>query len=501
MIVTAILCLIMIGGVGYWSAQPHYVVLVNNLNPDQAADIKSRLDENDIANKLNTNATAVLVDQRKASQARMLIGNVVQPGQIADAGGNSWGFQDPGTRHARLARQLEARIAATITQFAQVEQARVHLGLPEPQPFIRQQQPKTASVVVQLQPGAEFSGQLTRSIAQLVSASVEGMKPEQVTISDTQGRTVSGESTTGSVVAGSQVEYRQHIEHMKSQKAEELLAFHLGPGKSLVRVSADIDFTQVKSTRKKHDPDGKVPKSEKITSSKGLLSVPVAGGDVGVVPNLQRTPAGNQKPRTVHENETSSLEYEIDSTEETVHQFGGDVTRLTIAAMVQLEPDESAADGGNANDAATTTVPATGLTKEEVEELIKNAVGFDESRGDRITVAVTNVAASDPIAELLAPPAAIDTYGPWVRNGSLGIAALVALVLGLLTLKRIRPITVAEPAASTITPQRARQISDLVAVARQHPELVSSVMSAWVKDPESAKGQTESEKQSDRRAA
>lgn len=160
-------------------------------------------------------------------------------------------------------------------------------------------------------------------------------------------------------------------------------------------------------------------------------------------------------------------------------QQPGTIKRLTVAVTVQLTdtPEEGASDS-----AAPENQPR--VTLEQVEEIVKSAVGFDETRSDQIEVlSVAQLVGETSLLELVETPPVIESWMPLIRAVSLGIAALVALVLGLLTLKRIKPIQVPGNDGSSVSPQRARQLSELATLARKNPELMSSILASWINDP------------------
>src|SRR5262249_12597305 len=158
-----------------------------------------------------------------------------------------------------LGRAIQAELARTIMQIEPIESARVHIVRPEPTPFVRDQKPTTASVVVKLKPGATLNRSVAAGIVALVAGSVEGLTAEGVTILDTTGRVLSGpRGDKAGVIASLQLEHRRETEAYLASKAEEMLSHLLGPGRAIVRVTADINFKRVREKKEHIDPESRV---------------------------------------------------------------------------------------------------------------------------------------------------------------------------------------------------------------------------------------------------
>jgi flagellar M-ring protein FliF len=484
-VATLVVSVAVIGGVGYWSAQPHFVPLASNLDPATAAEIVSRLEENGIANKLNFSGSGVMVDQGDWNKASLLIGDMIDSTQMNTSPLDSSFLGDPGTREHRLARDLEMRLSRTLMQLKPVENAWVHLGLPEPEPFVRDRKEKTASVIIQLRPNATVTRELARTIIGTVANSVEGLQPANISISDTSGRMYATDgSETGASVA-SQLEYRQEIERDLASKAETMLETMLGYGRAVVRVTADIDFTELQTETETFDPESRATASEKTENTTGSRESVLAAGIAGTSSNLGGGGGAKSGGKDIlMTQETRDVSYNNGKTTERRSVQPGTIRRLTIAAMVQLKPSEpESADPAAATDPAAAVATGPEVTREQVEAIIKQAVGFDPQRSDQIEVLETTLAAATTLAPLADEPAPMSTWMPLVRAVSPVLAAVVALVLGILALRQFRSIQGSREPAGAITPQRARQVSDLIALARKNPEVLGKIMSAWSSEP------------------
>jgi flagellar M-ring protein FliF len=490
--VSSMLAISLIGGVIYWSMQPQFVPLVSKLEPGQAAEIVSALEAEGIANKRNFSGSGILVDQAQWSEAKAIASGIVPPDQLeSGAGATPWSISDPGDRENRNIRDLERRLEKTITRQVAIESATVHLGVPEPSPFLPEQTEKTASVTIHLKPGQRFSARNARAVASIVANGVEGLKLENITLVDTEGNDFSQNDSVGGAV-GSQIETRRDIENDLAGKAESMLEQLLGPGRATVRVTADIDFNQLVTLIETPDPESKVAIKEEIDKSKSTQADPLAGNYDPRAGGPAGTSANGPVPKQKSagsgggtSTEKMVMEYQAGLTKETRTVHPGAIRRLTVAAMVQLEdpppavdPADSSAPAKGGDDPAKTAAKPR-ITPEQAESLIKKAVGFDESREDAIEVVIVDRIATAIPLESADPEDPMTAILPIVRNASLGIAALVALVIAILTLKKLRPIEV--PAAGRdVSPERVRQLNELAALARNNPELVTGIMASWI---------------------
>jgi flagellar M-ring protein FliF len=467
---TAVLCVVAVVGVGAWSTQSQYVPVASDLSPATAAEIVSALEAAGIETQLNFSGSAVLVPKQDLSRARLASGKLLDVNSSAqeDLEGSVWG--DPSLNHVRLLRQQEQRLARSIERFEYVRTATVHLSKPEPSPFLRDRQAPTASVVIELKGTSAIARQDAAAIVSLVAHAVEGLNPDQVTVMDTQGHLLSArEPVDGDVAA--QLEYRRRLEADLAIKAETLLAQMLGAGRAVVRVTADLDFNERQIEKKTYDPDGKVKVSETIESESGASSSPrtAQSGAPGSGANV--TPAATSGPASIGgKSERSETTYANAETLERNREAPGRLVRLTVAAVVQLA--DTPVDGSS----AVAKTPA--VDAKQVEQLIRQAVGFDDSRSDQISVVTATLAGAVPeVPEAAGVP--WDKYEQLARSASLGLAAIVAFLLGFLTLRRLRPTVTmtSEGAAGESADQR---LANLSMRARENPEAVAQALNAWL---------------------
>lgn len=470
-VAAAALSIVAIVAVAIISSRPQYVAVANNLSPNQSAEIVSKLDANGIDNQLNFSGSTVLVAKTQVNKARLLLGDLVDPFQATTEEFSESLLGDPTLNQFRILEHRERTLEAMITGMRPVVSAQVQLSQPASTPFLDEQPETTASVVVELKPGAALDRQFASSIVSMVAGSVEGLSPANVTVVDTSGRSLSGGFGGGNSKLDTQLEYRNVIEAHLVAKAQLMLDQVLGSGKSVVRVTADVDFTEKQQTSTEYDSESKVKKSEITTSTKITgQSGRGAGGPAGVGSNVTQPSLGGSGGPFNETSETFDTQYETPSTVNTITESTGDIQRLTVAATVDLA-NQSSEEG---------QVP---ITKEDVEGLIQNAVGFDLARGDQIHVVVASLQGIAPTGDTtLLQHRQWDEYAGFIRNASLGIAALVALLLGWMTLRKMKPMVVENPESLSL--ERSRIVAEFREHAEHDPQMVSRIIAAWLDEPD-----------------
>lgn len=473
-VLVALISITVVSGVGYWSAQPQYIALATNLSPTEAANIVSALNTNSIPNKTDFAGSAVMVPNSRWSEARLAASDQLGASDVSPeaSGMGSSIFDGSSQTHHRLLRAKEAQLEQSILRMRAISSADVHIAQPKWTPMIRDQQPTTASVVIGVRPSASITRTQARSIVQMVAASVEGLTPESVTVTDLNGNSITP-NTDGDGGFLGRLEMQHRIEAEAVAKAESMLEPMLGLGKAVVKVTAEVDFTERTTNSKTYDPSVKVKGQEKIETSNSTGQAQTPSGPAGTGSNLAVNPVGtgNGAVGTSQESETIDTTYLNAETTEQTKQVAGTLKRLTIAAAVDLTPDPNAAPDA--------TVP----TLADIEETIKFAVGFKDERNDKIKVISSTFALNtdQQIDETLAGINQWEMATTLIRHSSLGLAAIVALLVLNLALRKMKPVTVVVDRTDPET-QRAQVLSKMTDQIQQNPEAVSKILSAWMGD-------------------
>jgi flagellar M-ring protein FliF len=387
----------------------------------------------------------------------------------------------PFSQNVNYQRAIQTELSRQIGLIDGVAAARVIIARPESGPFgFREQTPPTASVVVKVKPNARLSRQSAASIVALVSHAVVGMKPENVTVVDTNGVTHSdphaGEKEN---LPTKHLEYRQELESYLASKAQQMLVAHLGFGRAIVQVNADINFQKLKERQERYAPDEKVPIAERLINSSNTSGR--AGGVAGADSNIRQTSGGSGGSGNSKE-ETIQTDYAVSKTVREMEDRAGAIKQLSVAVFVDLTPP-TVAEG----QPAPTLISAT-----ETQEIVKQAIGLQPQRGDKITV--TNVRLGGWIPTAVEPDeeeAKIRRFAAYVtltRNICMALAVVGLLSLIPLALLRRRtrvaeapiPLQVASPAEPTLEQKRKELIDRFVELARTDPDRTASVFGLLV---------------------
>lgn len=468
------LCVALVAGVAYWASQPDFRVLYTNLAPEDAGAITSKLQASGVTYRLTAGGQTILVPAEQIAQARVDLAAEGLPAK----GGKGFELFDmsalsltPLAERVNFVRALQAELAKTIMQLEPVAYARVHIVLPDQSPFVREQTLAKASIMLRLKPGATLARNMAKGITALVARSVEGLTPENVAIVDANGRLLSDSTDSDAGMADSQLDYRRQLEKYLASKAEEMLAQALGPRRAVVRVTADVNFKRLRERKENYSPEERVIMTEKVTSSRSTTSGGGARGPAGtasnVPPRQPRSATGGTNGTS--QDETTETSYAISKVTQDFEEKIGTIERLTVAALVDLPKGE----GGAA---------APGMTLQDAQDIIRQAVGFKTNR-DEIKVTDVKLVGN---AEVSANDSEWEKIQLWqnvaniVRNASLGIAALVGLVLGWMVFRRLRPTPPPETPAPI--PERTPGTERLSQAVQQNPAAVARALSIWLEN-------------------
>jgi flagellar M-ring protein FliF len=432
-----------------WSKEPTYSLLYGNLGQQDAAQIAQALDANNIPYKLDAGTIAVPAD--RVHDARL---KLAAQGLPEGDGGFAVMSKDPGfgvsqfMEGARYQHALETELARTISNLQPVEGARVHLALPRQSAFVRDRRSPSASVFLQMKPGRRLETEQVTAIVNLVASSIPELEADQVTVVDQQGRLLSAPEGNDEMAAREkQLEIARGMEERYTQRVEQLLAPLVGPGRVRAQVVADVELSTTEEAREQYRPESQIVRSEQTaeeTSRNGagpqgvpgaLTNQPPAPGVAlppGVAAGAQAANAQPvvQSPTPDNTSKQSTRNYEIDRTVAYTRQPAGRLKRLTVAVLVDnLRMTD---DDGNVKETALTPEQLENMTK-----LVKDAVGFDQARGDSV-----NVVNASFKGELTPEEVQEDPIPLWERPLLRDIAKLLAglIVILVLVLMVLRPL-------------------------------------------------------------
>ncbi|MFN9717438.1 MAG: flagellar M-ring protein FliF C-terminal domain-containing protein, partial [Planctomycetota bacterium] len=281
-----------------------------------------------------------------------------------------------------------------------------------------------------------------------------------------------------------QLNYKRMYESSVARDAERFLERMLGV-RAIVSVAAEIDFSQTQETRNTYDPDSKVVLEEMISNSKhdGMMLQP--NGPAGTATNIPpaAAAANASAPGASSKTEQIDAKYGVSEKKQILTNPSGKLIRLSVAAIVDVQPSNGAAtpDPNNPNAAPA----AQGMTQQELEELLKSAVGYDVARNDEVRVTLRPLAPDD-IETPVATGFVWKQWQPLVQYTSLGLAALLAFFIGMMLMKRMKPIVITETVGPGIPLADARRLAVLSEQAKANPDVVASILSAWLNEQDQA---------------
>ncbi len=402
------------------ASKTEYAVLFSQLEPSEVGKIVEKLKEKKINYKLSDNGTTILVDKNKVFETRVEIASEGLP-ESGIVGYEIFDRTNLGmsefVQRLNFRRALEGELSKTISSLQGVRKARVHLVIPERAIFEEQQREPSASVTLQLANDKSISKLNIRGIQNLVAASVEGLSPNNVTVVDSRGKILSDVEPNANTLAGktqTQIEQQLRVEQYLTNKVQSLLDGVLGQGNSEARVNVELDFTQIEKTITDFDPERQVARSEQVSSS-SALSV-----DSLVYPAPQQNV---QRSNTI-------TNYEIPQTIERIINSVGTVKRVTVGALVNGTYKVVEKDGKK----EVQYIPRSEEEIKKLEDIIKNAVGYDPNRNDVVSIVNIPFDTQIPDEEQLAPPKPWYLQPDYLRLLLLISAIIISVILMYLLL-------------------------------------------------------------------
>lgn len=508
----------------FYVREPSYAMLFSNVSQQESGEIMNALNATDIPHRIDPKSGAILVAADRVPEARLKLAGQGLPR------GTSVGMemmQEQGAfgtsqfmENARYNHALETELSRTISTLRPVQAARVHLALPENSVFLRKRREPSASVLLNLYPGRELDKSQVAAIVHLVASSIPGMDAGKVTVVDQQGKLLNAPGdATALGLSTQQFEYTERVENSYTERIMGLLSPMLGPDRIRATVTADMDYTEREETREAYDPDSTVVRSEQVAEERrndglanggipgALSNTPppptVATNAANPPPAGQVTGQGAAAPATqstqvttpTNESMHRTRNFEMDRTLSRTRSAIGSIRRLSVAVLVDYK--RKAAEDGT----VTTEAPSP-QEIDEITRLVKEAVGFDEKRGD--TVSVSSISFYEkPATELPEGPGLLDSPGLFDTLRT-ALAGLLVLALAFVVIRPIMrglgtatsggisagalPAGAAAVAGHGAPPRAALSFDDKVSVARQladkNPERVAQIVRGWMQADE-----------------
>ena len=478
-----------------------YRPLFTNLTGEDAGEIVTKLKEQKIPYRIGGDGRAILVPSDKVHELRLSLASEGLP-QGGGVGFEIFDRKNFGmtefVQKLNYQRALQGELSRTIAQIAGVEQARVHLVIPEKSLFKESEKPPTASVVLKVKGNRQLRDTDVQGVVHLVASSIEGMNPDNVTILDNKGKVLSrnAPSDAAGKMTASMQEVQRTYEKSTEERLQSLLDKAVGSGRSVARVTANFDFRQVEKYEEKYDPETVVRSEqrseEQLSGGAGTTGVP------GVQTNLGRAPGGAAPggPNGGSKND-ETLNYEVSrSTARTIEPVGT-LSKVSVAILVDGKYD-APAPGKDGKQAKPKYSPRTPDEIQKIDALVKSAVGFNVARGDQVTVVNipfqdTGEVGTDEASQWWNAPIFLSL----LKNGLIGFGFLALLFFVVRPLMKIlrpekqtsfEPIPTAEDTLNQIAEAHRVQIGnqtirqmELINKVKDEPYQAAQILQNWLR--------------------
>lgn len=409
-------------------------LLYSNLDLKEASEVTQALDQAGIKYETKGDGSTIMVPRDKVASARLMVAGkgLVSSGSIGyeifDTS-NALGQTDF-VQQLNRQRALQGELERTIKAMQGVNSVRVHLVLPKRQLFEENAEQPSAAVTIGVG-SREPSSDMVRAIQNLVSSAVPNMKAEKVAVIDQHGKTLSAPSDES--LAGKMAQDRKsEVEARIAKTVKDMIEGVLGPGKARVNVTAELDLNRVTTQEERFDPDGQVVRSESTTEASSQENKNDDNAGVTAAANVPGGQGANgfQQLGSRSGQNDSVTNYEISKSVKTTVQEPGTIKKVAVAVAID---GVSAPMGKDGKPGAYT--PRTAEEIQQIEELVKTAVGFDAERGDQVKV--TNIKFPQPEDQGLEKQGLLSGFdkNDIMRVAELGVLAVVALLILLFAVR------------------------------------------------------------------
>jgi flagellar M-ring protein FliF len=422
-IVTA--CIITASLLTKWATRPDMRLLFGSLSLEEASTIVDKINEKNIQYELKAGGTSIYAPSDKIFELRA---SLARDGLPQDSEPGYKVFDDeklgvsPLVQKMNYNRALQGELAKTIQIFDGVLAARVHIVRPEQTVFTDDAQSATASVMLKLKPGWTVGPATIAAITNLVAGATEGLKAENVTVTDSNGRLLTSNTSSDGLItsANTYIDYKQRVEASIANSIQQLLEGPLGPGRSRVTVSAALNMTSTQTRETTYTKGMPIEETINSTSTVKEAATDADSKDIS--------------PGSTDKQDTSELKYKLPETITTKIEVPGQIVSLSISAFVDLSIPETTTPGEENQDAqpvAESTERVSIMTVEDVTAIIKNAVG-PELLKDENSLTVKDVRFYQSASTTLDDAGKYEKLGFYMeiaRHSSMGILAICALIV------------------------------------------------------------------------
>ena len=472
-----------------------YAPLFSGLSIEEASSVVSRLKELKVPYRLAMNGTTIYVPKDKVYEVRLMLAS----SNLLPAGGTGFELFDKTNygmteflQNVNYKRAIQGELQRTINQMPEIRGSRVHIAIPEKTLFKEKEKDVTASVFLRLKEGRSLSQEQIMSIVYLVAASVEGLRPENVIVVDSQGRVLYRQEPSSSFHAQTahQLEIQRGVERKIEDSVQALLDRAIGVGRSIVRANVELNFRKVEETREEYIPEKTVVREEKRSKERNVNRTREEKGVPGVASNLQakgeKEAASDTQSQA--EREESQIAYELSRTIKKIAEPVGEIKRISIAVLVDGRYERVKGE----KQEEIKYIPRTEKEIQDIRNLVARACGLEESRGDKIEV-LNMPFETEPFTDETPIIEKMERRELYLAAAKYGFYALIFIsfllfflrpILGLLKARNELPYGVRDVVVREATEARAleEKRQEELPEAMKNKELVSAIVKAWVRE-------------------
>ncbi len=441
-----------------WSQTPEYRILFSGLASEDAARVSAVLDQEGLDYRIDPRGGNITVPASDVHSTRLILARSGLPNKASR--GFSILDQKPalGTSNfierARFNRALQEELVQTIKAMQNVRDARVHLSIPRQTSFLRSRSNPSASVMLNLYPGTALSQVQVAGIKHLVSASVADLDTTHVSVVDQTGSLLSVDEESEYAISNANLRLRREVEQDYAARIVQILSPIVGADRVHAQVSAELDLTSRETTTEDYTPDT-ILRSEQADIEETNRETEPTGipGLLPTDPNAEQNAEAEAEVRTVSNKRRTTRNYEVGRSVSHEKRTPGSISRISVAVLIDypnapITPAESADKGGAGADGT-----AAGIDTEQYQrivDLVKQTIGYNEARGDTVSVIDSDFLATPEEAEFTVEDNLLDNPLLW-KGLKLGGATLVVL---LLIFGVLRPVLKSSVATNSSLPVR-----------------------------------------------
>ncbi|HAG90804.1 MAG TPA: flagellar M-ring protein FliF [Bdellovibrionales bacterium] len=362
--------------------------LFKDIPPDQLPLIVDQLQKRGINFKISEDSKTILIPAELIPSTQMALMTEIGGAKVGQVGLEIFDKQDFGTtsyaQKINYQRALQGELVRSINTLDAVKQSKVILALPPKKTFLEESGQPSASVVVEMHPGKNLTSEQVRGITFLVSSAVENMDADRVTVVDSRGKMLSSKYSADSAITGELLDLKRKVELNLSDRIEGILSKVVGAGKVIAKVDASLNAKSVVMTEEEVDPEATALRSSQTEEEvlDGARTNPT--GVPGARANLPGADQNGQVGFSQNvRKELKTSNFEVPKTVRNVKEAAGGVERLSVAVLVDGNMTSKKNDDGTSEDVWQ---PRSPEEMKKLEQIVKNAIGFNAARGDSVTI-------------------------------------------------------------------------------------------------------------------